>query len=68
MYFFISSSAVTGIEDLGDYVVKINETDSTPITFNINPNTLFAGLSDQVQETKTFSAPEVSLQLQSLFS
>ena len=52
MYFFISSSAVTGIEDLGDYVVKINETDSTPITFNINPNTLFAGLSDQVQTTK----------------
>lgn len=52
MYFFISSSAVTGIENLGDYVVKINETDSTPITFNINPNTLFAGLSDQVQETK----------------
>ena len=52
MYFFISSSAVTGIEDLGDYVVKINETDSTPITFNINPNTLFAGLSDQVQATK----------------
>ena len=42
----------TGIEDLGDYVVKINETDSTPITFNINPNTLFAGLSDQVQTTK----------------
>ena len=52
MYFFISSSAVTGIEDLGDYVVKINETDSTPITFNINPNTLFAGLSYQVQATK----------------
>ena len=52
MYFFISSSAVTGIENLGDYVVKINETDSTPITFNINPNTLFAGLSDQVQTTK----------------
>ena len=50
MYFFISNSAVTGIENLGDYVVKINETDSTPITFNINPNTLFAGLSDQ--ETK----------------
>ena len=50
MYFFISNSAVTGIENLGDYVVKINETDSTPITFNINPNTLFAGLSDQVLE------------------
>ena len=41
MYFFISCSAVTGIEDLGDYVVRINKTDSTPITFNINPSTLF---------------------------
>ena len=52
MYFFISHSAVTGIEDLGDYVVRINETDSTPITFNINPSTLFSGLSDQVEATK----------------
>lgn len=52
MYFFISHSAVTGIEDLGDYVVRINKTDSTPITFNINPSTLFSGLSDQVQATK----------------
>ena len=52
MYFFISRSAVTGIEDLGDYVVRINKTDSTPITFNINPSTLFSGLSDQVQTTK----------------
>ena len=52
MYFFISRSAVTGIEDLGDYVVRINKTDSTPITFNISPSTLFSGLSDQVQATK----------------
>lgn len=52
MYFFISRSAVTGIEDLGDYVVQINKTDSTPITFNINPSTLFSGLSDQVEATK----------------
>ncbi len=52
MYFFISRSAVTGIEDLGDYVVRINKTDSTPITFNINPSTLFSGLSDQVEATK----------------
>ena len=52
MYFFISHSAVTGIEDLGDYVVRINKTDSTPITFNINPSTLFSGLSDQVEATK----------------
>lgn len=52
MYFFISRSAVTGIEDLGDYVVRINKTGSTPITFNINPSTLFSGLSDQVEATK----------------
>ena len=52
MYFFISRSAVTGIENLGDYVVRINKTDSTPITFNINPSTLFSGLSDQVEATK----------------
>ena len=52
MYFFISRSAVTVIEDLGDYVVRINKTDSKPITFNINPSTLFSGLSDQVQATK----------------
>ena len=52
MYFFISQSAVAGMEDLGDYIVRINKTDSTPITFNINPSTLFSGLSDQVQATK----------------
>jgi len=50
--FKLTSASVPVYENLGDYVVKINETDSTPITFNINPNTLFAGLSDQVQETK----------------
>ena len=52
MNFFISRSAVTGIEDLGDYVVRINKTDSTTNTFTNNPSTLFSGLSDQVQATK----------------
>ena len=67
MYFFISNSAVTGIENLGDYVVKINETDSTPITFNIQTLCLQV-FPIRYRKPKTFSAPEVSLQLQSLFS
>ena len=52
MYFFISHSAVVGMENLGDYIVKIDKTDSTPITFNVNPSILFSGLSDQLQITK----------------
>ena len=52
MYFFISNSAVTGMENLESYLVQINETDSTPITFNLDPSILFPDLSNQVQATK----------------
>ena len=52
MYFFISNSAVTGMENLENYIVQINETDSTPITFSVDPSVLFPDLSDQVQTTK----------------
>ena len=52
MYFFISNSAVTGMENLENYVVQINETDSTPITFSVDPSVLFPDLSNQVQATK----------------
>lgn len=52
MYFFISNSAVTGMENLESYIVQINETDSTPITFNLDPSILFPDLSNQVQATK----------------
>ena len=51
MYFFISRSAVSGIENLSDYIIQIDQADSSPITFNINPSSLFPGLSDQVQTT-----------------
>lgn len=36
MYFFISQSAVTGMDHLQNYIVQINKTDSSPITFNID--------------------------------
>ena len=52
MYFFISNSAVTGMENLESYIVQINKTDSTPITFNADPSILFPDLSNQVQATK----------------
>ena len=51
MYFFISRSAVSGIENLSDYIIQIDQADSSPITFNINPSSLFPGLSDQIQTT-----------------
>ena len=52
LYFFISNSAVTGMENLESYIVQINKTDSTPITFNVDPSILFPDLSNQVQATK----------------
>ena len=52
MYFFISNSAVTGMENLESSIVQINKTDSTPITFNVDPSILFPDLSNQVQATK----------------
>ena len=52
MYFFISNSAVTGMENLESYIVQINKPDSTPITFNVDPSILFPDLSNQVQATK----------------
>ena len=52
MYFFICNSAVTGMENLESYIVQINKTDSTPITFNVDPSILFPDLSNQVQATK----------------
>mgnify|MGYP000426623172 CR=1 FL=1 len=52
MYFFISQSAVAGMEDLGDYMIRIDNTDSAPVTFNMNPSVLFPELSNQLQLTK----------------
>ena len=40
------------MEDLGDYMIRIDNTDSAPITFNMNPSVLFPELSDQLQLTK----------------
>ncbi len=57
MYFFISHSAVTGIENLENYMIQINPenisgSDSAPITFSVDPSALFPDLTSQVQHTK----------------
>lgn len=52
MYFFISQSAVTGMDHLQNYIVQINETGSSPITFNVDPTILFPDLTEQVTTTK----------------
>ena len=52
MYFFISQSAITGMDHLQNYIVQINETGSSPITFNVDPTILFPDLTEQVTTTK----------------
>lgn len=54
MYFFISHSAVTGIEDLQDYMIQLDpgqDVGDTPITFNVNPVALFPQLEQEIQNT-----------------
>ena len=52
MYFFISQSAVTGMDHLQNYIVQVNETGSSPITIKVDPTTLFPDLAEQVATTK----------------
>ena len=53
MYFFISRSAVTGIENLEDYMIHIDPQNSgTPIKFNIDPKILLPELSQEILSTK----------------
>ena len=52
MYFFISRSAVTGIEHLENYIIRIDETDSVPMTFSVDPAAFFPDLPEQIQNTK----------------
>lgn len=52
MYFFISQSAVTGMDHLQNYIVQVNENGSSPITINVDPATLFPDLAEQVTTTK----------------
>ena len=53
MYFFFSRSAVTGIENLEDYMIQIDPQNSgTPIKFNIDPKILLPELSQEILSTK----------------
>lgn len=50
--FFISHSAVSGMDDLHDYAIHIDQNDSSPITFQVDPSMLFPQINDQLAQTK----------------
>ena len=52
MYFFISRSAVTGLEGISDYVVLVTPDNSNPISINVDPKILIPDLENQIQNTK----------------
>ena len=53
MYFFISHSAVSGMDGLQNYMIKVDPQDGdSPITFNVDPNALFPQFEQDIQETK----------------
>mgnify|MGYP000184624702 FL=1 len=59
MYFFISRSAVTGLEGISDYVVLVTPDNSNPISINVDPKILIPDLENQIQNTKNnFFVPE----------
>ena len=51
MYFVISHSAVSGTI-LPDYAIHIDQNDSSPITFQVDPSMLFPQINDQLAHTK----------------
>ena len=50
MYFFISRSAVTGLEGISDYVVLVTPDNSNPISINVDPKILIPDLENQDPE------------------
>ena len=53
MYFFISHSAVSGMDGLQNYMIKVDPQDGdSPITFNVDPKALFLQFEQEIQETK----------------
>ena len=53
MYFFISHSAVSGMDGLQNYMIKVAPQDGdSPITFNVDPKALFPQFEQEIQETK----------------
>ena len=53
MYFFISHSAVSGMDGLQNYMIKVEPQDGdSSITFNVDPKALFPQFQQEIQETK----------------
>ncbi len=53
MYFFISHSAVSGMDGLQNYMIKVDPQDGdSPITFNVDPKALFLSSSRKSRKPK----------------
>ena len=51
MYFFISHSAVSGMDGLQNYMIKVDPQDGdSPITFNVDPKALFPQFEQEISE------------------
>ena len=68
MYFFISHSAVSGMDGLQNYMIKVDPQDGdSPITFNVDPKALFPQFEQESRKPKKLFFYEVLLQPRSLF-
>ena len=53
MFFFLGHSAISGMEDLQNYVIEIDSTDTgTPVKFSVDPKSLFPQLAEQMDATR----------------
>ncbi len=53
MFFFLGHSAISGMDDLQNYVIEIDSTDTgTPVKFSVDPKSLFPQLAEQMEETR----------------
>lgn len=68
MYFFISHSAVSGMDGLQNYMIKVDPQDGdSPITFNVDPKALFLSLNRKFRKPRRIFFSEVLLPPRSLF-
>ena len=77
MYFFISHSAVSGMDDLHDYAIHIDQNDSSPITFQVDLQAegayadeeyLKEALSNLIDNAVKYSKDTIDIQITSCLS
>ena len=68
MYFFISHSAVSGMDGLQNYMIKVDPQDGdSPITFNVDLKALFPQFEPRIRKPRRIFFSQVLLPPRSLF-